>query len=517
MHSFSLPATAHEHPPEFGNARSARDWLEQLDRSQPLKMQARLLGQINLLNRYRMPAGDRLRVIEELRGAVLSVQTSTASRFTGRCLPLSAGERAAFDANQAMWDALATAYLHCLAAALDGDGNVGGQVSLIAHRALGAFALMQFDALRASHLPAPGYWRRTHACYEAAEKLGASERKIKDDALSEERPISVRAAYVLCVLMFTSSPFGLSQRQLGMLYRWLGKWAGKAALLDAAVHQCALPPLMLDLSSDEAVARSTQLNSKLRWLVLDEFSHGIRKRLTLLDQGETPEALRLGSELSPSQADALLRHMHTHCCRGGLTRAESRRPIQQNASVVIGMRAVQAFLGGAGTRVTDLLQPDARPDTVATGYLIEDWRIIDDSATGLRLSRRTTSEGARVSNGMLLAVQPENSSAFLLAHVCWTMAHGAELQIGISMLAGIPQPVDVTRSPDGGGDHEGQGLLMPAVERIGQPECVALPSGWYRKSRNIMLSGHQGKRRVQLVESLERGCDFELARIEPVA
>jgi hypothetical protein len=128
---------------------------------------------------------------------------------------------------------------------------------------------------------------------------------------------------------------------------------------------------------------------------------------------------------------------------------------------VIGMRAVQAFLGGAGTRVTDLLQPDARPDTVATGYLIEDWRIIDDSATGLRLSRRTTSEGARVSNGMLLAVQPENSSAFLLAHVCWTMAHGAELQIGISMLAGIPQPVDVTRSPDGGGDHEGQGLLMP--------------------------------------------------------
>jgi hypothetical protein len=237
---------------------------------------------------------------------VLAAQASTASRFAGRSLPLSAGERAAFDANQAMWDTLATAYLHCLAAALDGDGNVGGQVSLIAHRALGAFVLMQFDALRASHLPAPGYWRRTHACYEAAEKLGASERKIKDDALSEERPISVRAAYVLCVLMFTSSPFGLSQRQLGMLYRWLGKWAGKAALLDAAVHQCALPPLMLDLSSDEAVARSTQLNSKLRWLVLDEFSHGIRKRLTLLDQGETPKR----SAWVPNSA----RPRPTRCC-----------------------------------------------------------------------------------------------------------------------------------------------------------------------------------------------------------
>jgi hypothetical protein len=105
----------------------------------------------------------------------------------------------------------------------------------------------------------------------------------------------------------------------------------------------------------------------------------------------------------------------------------------------------------------------------------------------------------------------------MLAHICWVMANGIELQIGISLLAGTPQPVGLARAPDGQGEHQGHGLLMPAVERIGQPECVALPSGWYRKSRDILLSGDAGRRRVRLVESLERGADFDLARIEPAA
>lgn len=516
MHPFALPATALTHPPEFCTARAARDWLQQIDNTQPVNAQASLLGQINLLNRYRMTAGERFRVIEELRGAVLHAQAGASSRFVGRPLPLSAGERAALDANQAMWDALATSYMHCLAAAFDGDGGVAGQVGLIAHRALSALSQMQLDAMRAAYLPPAGYWRRTHACYEAAEKLGAAERKIQDDTLNEERPTSVRAAYVLCVLMHTASPFGLTHRQLRMLYRWLGKWSGKVALLDSAIHQCALPPLMLDLSSDEAIARSAQRESSLRWLVLDEFSHGVRKRLALLAQGETPVALRLGDELGPAQADRLLRHLHTHCCRGGLTRAEPRRALQQNASVVVGMLAVQQFLGGSHCGL-DLLQPFSAPATIAIGYLVEDWRILDDSATGLRLGRRIGGDGIRVSNGMLLAVRPDNASHFMLAHICWVMANGVELQIGISLFAGNPQPVGLARAPDGQGEHEGHGLLMPAVERIGQPECVALPSGWYRKSRDILLSGDTGRRRVRLVESLERGADFDLARIEPAA
>ncbi len=517
MYSFSLPATANAHPPEFGNARAAREWLERLDHTRPATVQASLLGQINLLNQYRVPAGERLRTIEELRDAVLTVQCDTSRRFVGRPLPLTDSERAAFDANQAMWDALVTAYLHCLTAALDGDGSVAGQVALIAHRALGALGLMQLDALRAAHLPAAGYWRRTHACYSAAERLGAAERKINDNTINEERPTSVRAAYVLCVMMHTASPFGLTHRQLGMMHRWLGKWAGKIALLDTAIHHCALPPLMLDLTSDEAIARSNQRNSQLRWLVLDEFSHGVRKRLALLAQGETPAALRLGDELSPSQADRLLRHMHTHCCRGGLTRAEPRRTAQQTASVVIGMLAVQEFLCGAGRLVTETMEADTRPETMATGYLVEDWRVVDDSASGLRMGRRMTTDGARVGNGMLIAVRPDNGSNFLLAHVCWTMANGAELQMGISMLAGTPIPVELTRAPDGNGDHQGHGFLMPAVERIGQPECVALPPGWYRKSRDILLSNGGEKRRVRLVESMERGSDFDLARIESAA
>jgi hypothetical protein len=511
MHPFALPATSSAHLPEFRDAGTAREWLKGTDGSQPLATQARLLGQLNLLNRCPLAAGERLRVAEELRDTVLTIQAATSNRFVGRPLPLSAGERAAFDANQGMWDTLVTAYLHCLSAALDGDGAVVGQTGLIAHRALSTLALMQLDALRTAHLPAPGYWRRVHACYDAAAQLGAAERKIRDGAIHDERPTSVRAAYVLCVLLHTSSPFGLTHRQLRVLHRWLGKWAGKVALFDTPVPQSALPPLMLDLTADEPVARTTQPDSRLRWLVLDEFSHSVRKRMALLAQGETPQALRLGDELSPGQADRLLRHLHAHCCRGGLTRAEARRPLQQNASVVIGMGAVQQFLGGGDN------DPGNRPETVAAGCLVEDWRVLDDSPTGLRLGRRASGDGARIGNGMLLAVRPDNSPHFMLAHVCWIMAVDGELQMGISMRAGAPRLVDLARASDGSGENEARGVLIPEVPRIAQPECVALPSGWYRKSRDILLTADGGTRRVRLVESIERGADFDLARIEPSA
>lgn len=512
MHLFALPATSTAHLPEFRDARAAREWLDGTDGNQPLAAQAKLLGQLNLLNRYTLNPGERLRIAEELRDTVLAIQVSTSNRFVGRPLPLSAGERAAFDANQGMWDTLITAYLHCLSAALDGDGSVVGQTGLIAHRALSALALMQLDALRTAHLPAPGYWRRVHACFDAAERLGAAERKIGDQAIHDDRPTSVRAAYVLCVLLHGSSPFGLTHRQLRVLHRWLGKWSGKVAVFNAPVTHSALPPLMLDLSADDPVARMPQAGSRLRWLVLDEFSHSVRKRLALLGQGETPLALRLGDELSPSQAERLLRHLHGHCCRGGLTRAEARRPLEQNAALVIGMGAVRRFLGGGADAIETF-----GTATVAADYLVEDWRILDDSPAGLRLGRHATGDGARVANGVLLAVRPENAAQFMLAHVCWVMMTGGELQMGIRMLAGAPRLVELSRAPDGSGEHTAQGVLMPEVSRIGQPECVALPSGWYRKSRDITLDGDDGPRRVRLVESMERGADFDLARIEPVA
>lgn len=513
MHAFILPPVTRSHPPEFGDVRTAREWLSGTDATQPLLTQARLLGQLNLLNRHTLAAGERLRIAEELRATVLTVQASTANRFVGRPLPLSGGERAAFDANQGLWDTLITAYLHCLAAALDGDGTVVGQAGLIAHRALAALALMQLDALRTAHLPGPGYWRRVHATYDAAERLGAAERKIRDEAVHDERPTSVRAAYVLCVLLHTSSPFGLTHRQLRVLHRWLGKWSGKVALCDTPVPHSALPPLMLDLAADEPVARTPQPDSRLRWLVLDELSHSVRKRLALLAQGETPLALRLGDELSPAQAERLLRHLHAHCCRGGLTRAEARRSLSQNASLVVGMGAVQQFLCGGG----DIAQFGVGGITHAAGYRVEDWRILDDSPTGLRLGRRLTGDGARVGNGMLLAVRPDNAPRFMLAHVCWVMACDGELQMGISMLAGTPRPVTLARLPGDDGEHEAFGLLMPEVTRVGQPECIALPSGWYRRSRDITLSDLDGRRRVRLVESMERGSDFDLARIEPLS
>ena len=49
------------------------------------------------------------------------------------------------------------------------------------------------------------------------------------------------------------------------------------------------------------------------------------------------------------------------------------------------------------------------------GFLIEEWQVLDESATGFRLMRPLERTGARIGSGQMVAIMPEGSRSFLLA------------------------------------------------------------------------------------------------------
>ena len=165
--AFNLPETTAAQPPAFATAAACRAWLAEQPLANHVQMQAVLLRSLNQLNRYRLVASERLAIMELLREPVHSAQDDIR-RFAGKPLPLAPTEQAAFDTCLSIWNALATGYLHCLAACGADEPGMKAQWPLAAQRALAALVAVQLDTCRGGHQPAAGYWRMLHQAYVAA-------------------------------------------------------------------------------------------------------------------------------------------------------------------------------------------------------------------------------------------------------------------------------------------------------------------------------------------------------------
>ena len=144
------------------------------------------------------------------------------------------------------------------------------------------------------------------------------------------------------------------------------------------------------------------------------------------------------------------------------------------------------------------------------GFMIEQWRTLDESATGFRLSRPLSQAGGRIGGGQLVAVMPEGSRGFLLAAARWSrLTAGGELQVGVQVLPGSPQTVALRGTGLAAVNEKYRpGFTLPALPALREPVTVIVPAGWFRAGRVIELY-EQSSRQIRLTQQLDRGSDFE--------
>src|ERR1700744_360527 len=94
MSSFDLPLISADARPDFTDARSCAEWLQALPLINVAPSHGRLLGELEELNCYDMPAAERLKVLELMREPVNFVQTEHAKKIVNRAVPLARPERA---------------------------------------------------------------------------------------------------------------------------------------------------------------------------------------------------------------------------------------------------------------------------------------------------------------------------------------------------------------------------------------------------------------------------------------
>ena len=527
MNLFGLPPTGRSNPPAFLNARSCREWLEGQPWADPAQSQARLLGQLNPLNRFTLQADERLRILEQMRESIYSVQSDCARKFAGRPLPLAPGEKACFDANQALWETLRTGYLRCLNACLEGDAKVSGQSALIAHRALHAMSMQQLDTLRAPHMPPSGFWRTLHQILFVAERLRIIDSRVVDPLQPQNRDSTVHSAYASILLLNAASPYALPYKQIQVAHRWLSKWGGKADISSAPAQDGRIAPVAIDLDQDSPSTHPNSNASNLRWLSLEKLARSVKRRVRMLEQGESPDALRLGREFPREATIGLLMHIYRHCCRGGFARTFPRRDGHQVVQLIAGADCVIHALAGQHFVHTqpniDSLAASAGFDrhslpppglTLEASYQIERWEVIDESPGGMRLVRLLDQPGVRLGPSQLLALSSDGGDQFQLGSSRWALnMPSGELHSGVQVFAGRPQVVGIRRISATVKDPLRSGFVLPEVTKIGQPACIITPVAWYRKDRELEVIDGPAKR-IRLTGLVERGTDFERATFE---
>lgn len=553
--NFDLPDTGTEKAPAFLSAISCQDWLVTVPLANSVQAQAMFLRQLNLLHRYSLPPTVRLAILEALRGPVSDVQEDTAKRFAAKPLPFAPPEQAALESTLGIWHMMALGYLRCLETTLSpnggstssaallalrtqcgADADLASRLAILAQRTISVFADWQVDLCRGEQLPEATYWRKLHQLISVAEALGIAARAVNDPVRHGNAPTSALAAYAECNLLSSATVYELPARHLTWVTRWAKRWGAKLALLRAPPEDIRnrAVPMWVDLESDRPASYVPQHVTNGRWLETTELRKSLVARIALLEQGRAPADLQLGDDVTQPAAGQLLQRVLQRWCKGGVERRHERSTASTGCSFIVGFEATHFHLSGRQIfRAPSLNEKSLRREReefetfgdrshraetagdktdsqVENWEVMDDWRLLDQSTTGLRI-RRPLKEGVRVGVGFLIAVKTAGSQRFTLGNVRWALREASDsLAAGVQLFPGEPRPMAVrtvaTGEPTG---PWRQGFLLPAVAALDEPASVVLPAGTFRLDRAVEVMVDQQLRKLKLSRVLDRGLEFE--------
>jgi len=293
----------------------------------------------------------------------------------------------------------------------------------------------------------------------------------------------------------------------------------------------ATHPLAVDLAKPIG-ARPLHADARQpthRVLDVEGLSKSIRRRLKGLQAGEEPASLGLPAEASAADALAALSRLHKLWCEGAPPRPPAKIPEEKTAGLAFGLPEIHYFItGGAAFEQPDKereLTRQEKDDLAVFGRItersqqlrladynfeLENWGVVDEMLGAWRLLRpQTASKGVAI--GRILAMRLGDTAQFFLGMVqALVQETDGRVVITVSLFPGRPEAIAV-RAADARnrqGAQWVQAFRLPALERLGVPASLVVPTGIASRGRGIEVwSG--GAKESTVYEVLDRGTDFD--------
>jgi hypothetical protein len=530
MLNLPLEPTDDRANPLFRDAESCAKWLSQLQLTNLQQAHSLLLTQINELTRFAMSGMERLKTLELLRDTVHYVQSDYARKLISKPLPLNENELIIFFSIVHLWQAMTLGYQRCLQAYIAGDKQLGKRGAFLCQRCLLYSGLAISEHLRTRYEFDAKQWQQLHGLYAFAEYHGLQFKEIPDPLKEGAPPSSCHSIYVKTLLTCYARTAELTRPQLLLLDSWLTEWSTAVPLERSyTTSKGDAQPLAVDLASTKGLqpVKLVTHSGSMRYMALVPLSKLLRVKTILLQQGQTPQQLKLGNLGGGQECIELLTFLHQCWCEDHDTRFGERNPGSQHAQLCYQRENIYALLSGKPfkqTAVTNsmvqqqieafgrVLQDTPAQTQPGSGTPLEDWHLENKSILGAKLVRVDTL-GGRLNHNQLVALRIGDAETFMLAATTWlSVTRTGQLCIGVRYLPGTILTV-ILHNTDAGmpaSDMGDPGFLLQAVPALKTPPSLIIPNNWFKPGRVLDIQHRNGeKQKAKMNFSVERGIDYE--------
>lgn len=533
MLKLSLEPTDDLANPAFKNAASCALWIRQLQLTNLQLAHSQLLSQVNELNRYPMRNIERLKTLEALRETVDHIQHSYATKLIGMPLPLNQTEFLVLIAIVQLWQSLSLGYQRCLHGCLSGDRELDQHTALLCHRCMVYNGLAIFEHLRTGYEFDGKLWQQLHKLYEFSEQQGLQLQEVPDPLLGNHPHSSCHRIYVKILLACYARPSELSRVQLQLLDNWLSEWSGTIEIERSYVTaKVDSQPLATDLSSTHGLRPVTQVSysESARYLAMTPLSKLLRVNTILLEQGKTPQQLKLGDSSNSKDCIKFLAFLHQCWCTDYNTRVDNRELITRQAQLCYQAESIYAHINGVSFKqpvrnfvaanlaikrmggLGSTVHNDNSKELLAKKFPLETWHLENESIMGAQLTRESA-QGERLGFNQLIAMRLIDEELFVLGTTAWVhVLRTGQLRMGIRYIPGAVQGVSI-RMIDldtGSLDKYAPAFLLDTAANLKIPPSLIIPRHWFQAGRVIEVELRNGERQqAKLGFSVQRGTDYE--------
>jgi hypothetical protein len=525
MLTLPLDPTDDRANPAFKNPASCEQWLSQLQFTNLHAVHGLLRKQIDEFNRYPMRVLDRLNTLEKLRETVATVQADYAKKLIAKKLPLSDEELGILTSIIGLWQGMLTGYQRCLQDFMDGDTQLQQYGVLLCHRFMLYGSLQIIEHLRSGYEFDGTLWQQLHALYAFTEGNALQHDKVNDPLHGSPNGISCHTMYAKILLTCYARPSELSRAQLQLMDRWLTQWADVITIeRRCAISKGDAAPLAVDLQGNKGLQdlQQTTQSDHMRYLAMVPLSKLLRVKSILLQQGQSPQHLELGSEFYGVDCNAFLTQLLQTWCEGGSERLAERQNVTLSAKLASGFELVYSYIANKPIKTSKTnaeIDTAAHKQIAAVGHAytesnppdvssLESWTIENESILGARLLRESKG-GERIGNNQLIALRTQDAKAFMLGTVTWrSVTHDSQLRMGVQYLPGVARPVKIKTN-----EAEAKSiraLLLPAIAALKIPSSLILPRDVFQANREFELTESASeKSKIRLGFCVTCGADFE--------
>ncbi len=466
-----------------------------------------------------LPADDPLKALEELAHWHESVSAAAEFKPEARILALFALDEAAqprlrkasrdylaaarpsrFQENRVWmhvheyWRQAGIAYAKAVDAVHQGAKGADAAkplLPLLVVRDLRAFA-QQVKWLHFRYGPVePSLWRVMNGVYAFAESRGIA------DAATPVYPgvaggSTPRQEFLRALALHISSPDGLLPAEIEAAERLAVEFASGFEIGPEAAAACSH---WTDLSQGMAPQRLAKAPPQAPGVRYISAAGALRAVEGLLQRIESTQHLPQGLlELGDAESGTeLLRHLAMYWSPVPPERKHARHAVKSRLSIVHGLEAVIAVLGGEAS-------PGSPQDAA------ESWIVENVSAGGFG-AVVPPAKADWLQIGALLAMQPDGGNNWVVGMVRRVSKTGQAARVGIQTLSRSPELARFSLR-----GIEQPGVLLPAAGLGLGETSIALRAGVFEPGRNLE-SSRAGRSYVYLPQSVsERGDDYDIVR-----